>query len=377
VLEGLDQVAWDQLTHAYGPAADVPPLLRALVDPSTATPQLCAKAERSKRTVRDQVMWELWGNVFHQGTVWEVTPHVVPFLVEIVREGPAEVRAFAIRYLHHLAVGYPQDMFPTLIEPSAYFRLADEPDSEPDNDLSATKMCTFARACYRAVEAALPTLAACASDADDRVALAAISTLASFRSSAPITREVAAAATGRRLAAVLVALAQLEPARTRALAAPLLDAGDREIAIHAAVADVLAGGDDARALALLVAPLEDLTETRSAFADTLGTLVARTLARVPESNVDAVVTALATTLETSNPMTNLATTEVLLRLVFRDQRAPAVASELTARQRTAVAAIAAHGAFQLADSTFGNYTGLLAQRGLPRDAAALTAWLAP
>lgn len=34
VLAGLEEIRWEELEHAYGPAADVPDLLRALRSPS-------------------------------------------------------------------------------------------------------------------------------------------------------------------------------------------------------------------------------------------------------------------------------------------------------------------------------------------------------
>jgi hypothetical protein len=38
LLDGLDRIAWSRLHHAYGPATDVPALLRALVFPETFGP---------------------------------------------------------------------------------------------------------------------------------------------------------------------------------------------------------------------------------------------------------------------------------------------------------------------------------------------------
>ena len=86
MLEGLDAVDWDHLTHAYGAASDVPDLLRALVDPENAAAKIRSAARANDRDARAQAIWTLWGNVFHQGMVWQVTPRVIPFLVEIVRE---------------------------------------------------------------------------------------------------------------------------------------------------------------------------------------------------------------------------------------------------------------------------------------------------
>jgi hypothetical protein len=94
MLERLDDTDWAALDHAYGPADDVPDLLRALL----------SEDEEARRRA-----WQtLYGNVIHQGTVWEVTPHVVPFLIEML-EGDAPEPARVLRYLAALAEGTGDD----------------------------------------------------------------------------------------------------------------------------------------------------------------------------------------------------------------------------------------------------------------------------
>src|SRR5262245_44051689 len=73
MLERLNNVEWSRISHAYGPATDVPAQLRVLV---------ANNAEAWKKAV-----WELHGNVWHQGTVYEASAHIVPFLLEIIRDG--------------------------------------------------------------------------------------------------------------------------------------------------------------------------------------------------------------------------------------------------------------------------------------------------
>lgn len=68
-LAGLHDVDWAALHGAYGSAADVP---RLLADTASDDPQ----------TVRDAV-FELFGTIYHQGTVYEVSAHAVPFLVSL------------------------------------------------------------------------------------------------------------------------------------------------------------------------------------------------------------------------------------------------------------------------------------------------------
>lgn len=60
-MQGLDDIPWSTLHHAYGTAEDVPELLRQL---QTADPDV-----RNE----DSPLWQLFGNIWHQGTVYEAT----------------------------------------------------------------------------------------------------------------------------------------------------------------------------------------------------------------------------------------------------------------------------------------------------------------
>lgn len=68
--QGLDEIDWHSLTHAYGPASDVPGQIRDLASPDAET--------------RRQAMHALYGNIWHQGTVYEATAYAVPFLIELL-----------------------------------------------------------------------------------------------------------------------------------------------------------------------------------------------------------------------------------------------------------------------------------------------------
>jgi hypothetical protein len=92
MLGGLDAVAWAELKHAYGSAADVPDLLRKLVDPD--------------RKVRQDTMWALYANVFHQGTRYPATPYVIPFLIELCASPVVPERGELLRYWGDLITGY-------------------------------------------------------------------------------------------------------------------------------------------------------------------------------------------------------------------------------------------------------------------------------
>jgi hypothetical protein len=53
MLDGLDDIDWAAPSHAYGPATDVPDLLRALADPEHW----------------EKALSGLYGNIFHQSTL--------------------------------------------------------------------------------------------------------------------------------------------------------------------------------------------------------------------------------------------------------------------------------------------------------------------
>lgn len=72
-LAGLDSHPWSSFSHAYGPADDLPDLLRALTGPD---PDAAGEA-----------LSELYGSVLHQGTVYDASAEAAPFLARIAAAG--------------------------------------------------------------------------------------------------------------------------------------------------------------------------------------------------------------------------------------------------------------------------------------------------
>lgn len=66
LLEQLAAAPWGELYHAYGPATDVPGQLAAVIVGDEDT--------------REEAWWNLWGNIHHQGTIYEATVPAVPLL---------------------------------------------------------------------------------------------------------------------------------------------------------------------------------------------------------------------------------------------------------------------------------------------------------
>lgn len=94
LMAALDAVPWPRLHHAYGPADEVPVHLYA--------------ATVGKAETRAAAWRELWGNVHHQGTVYEATVNAVPFIAAIAGNPVHPDRVQALSFLRELAVGSGQ-----------------------------------------------------------------------------------------------------------------------------------------------------------------------------------------------------------------------------------------------------------------------------
>lgn len=92
MFKNLDNVPWQDLTHAYGSAKDVPDQIRALAGPNKKT--------------ASEALFELNGNIWHQGSVYDASLHAVPFLVEAVRHAHPETQAEILDLLGRLAHGH-------------------------------------------------------------------------------------------------------------------------------------------------------------------------------------------------------------------------------------------------------------------------------
>ena len=69
-LDGLDDINWDLLSHAYGSAHEVPLNLKRLASVDSE--------------VREEALWNLVMTIFHQGTLYPATAAAVPFLLKLV-----------------------------------------------------------------------------------------------------------------------------------------------------------------------------------------------------------------------------------------------------------------------------------------------------
>jgi hypothetical protein len=89
--EYLDSIDWALLTHAYGSAGDLPAMLRTLLSPDA--------------DARARAEYDLYGNIWHQGSRYEASAYVVPYLVAIAADPATPSREWIIRLLGDLAIG--------------------------------------------------------------------------------------------------------------------------------------------------------------------------------------------------------------------------------------------------------------------------------
>jgi len=91
MLEGLDKINWSGLHHAYGEAIDVPVLIRQLLSEDKA--------------MVDKAIHELFGNIWHQGTIYEASAYAVPFLYELLKSPETPDKLLVAFLLASLATG--------------------------------------------------------------------------------------------------------------------------------------------------------------------------------------------------------------------------------------------------------------------------------
>ncbi|WP_343240390.1 PBS lyase, partial [Streptomyces sp. SID14515] len=85
MFSGIDEVDWASMEHAYGPADDVPELLRGLASDDPA--------------VREAALDGMYGAVHHQGDVYACTLACIPFLFELVVDPGVQDRGSVVELL--------------------------------------------------------------------------------------------------------------------------------------------------------------------------------------------------------------------------------------------------------------------------------------
>jgi HEAT repeat protein len=213
VLEGLETIAWDELSHAYGSAGEAPGLLRGIASPD--------------RDAAAAALDELLNRVAHQGTVYPATVAAVPFLLELAVGAP--------HHRHEITwtVGF----------------LADDRETST-GDVAPVRA---------AVAAGRETLAALLDDADPQVRRAAAYAAGRARvAAAPLRRRWAVERDPAVRSALALALGEVDPVGAAPVLGEVAAQGDPQVRVAAATALLRAGVDwPTGTVPALVAAMDD------------------------------------------------------------------------------------------------------------------------
>ncbi|QES08361.1 PBS lyase [Streptomyces venezuelae] len=152
MLTGIEEVDWASLGHAYGPADDVPELLRGLASADPAE--------------RETALDGMYGAVHHQGDVYDSTLACIPFLLELVADPAVQDRGSIVELLTSIGG----------IELDDDEELLDELDPEDEEFIPAANYAMAAAAIAAGADVFLGLVA----DPDPEVRLAAPCALASL-----------------------------------------------------------------------------------------------------------------------------------------------------------------------------------------------------
>lgn len=92
MFANVDDINCASFEHAYGPATDLPKMLRSLASPD--------------RAEWESALHAAYGNIFHQGTRYSATPKAIPFLIEIAARPETKHRSQIMSLLVHCVAGY-------------------------------------------------------------------------------------------------------------------------------------------------------------------------------------------------------------------------------------------------------------------------------
>jgi hypothetical protein len=382
MLEQIDKINWKKLKHAYGSAADVPKLIRDLADPG----------ER----VRDGALYSLYGNIFHQGTRYEATPHAIPFLFELIEHESVRDKHKIIALLVNLALGYEEEYLPEGIDPEKFRNELRE--MEANMSRQERKNCEefgySARAlidCYDFVKQGIPVLWKCFESEDERVRIAAVYATSWFPEEAdrsiPKIIDVLGQAGGEiEIANGVLALGLLNKRSEKKHALSLLEyhlGSDSEL-VRTCSAIALAESPVAeKALDILIEGLQagERLHHEDGVPFNEGRIsgyASAALSRYGKHEKEKVIPALCKAMESVNAYQALQITSAILSII-NDQRTKPIKDEkldnLNSLEIKALNSIHDHGGWTVGTGIFVNYSDLLRSAGIPDEKEELKKFL--
>lgn len=382
-LDGIDKINWAELIHAYGPAEDVPDLLKALASDDQAQ--------------RENAFYELYGNIFHQGTRYQATPKAIPFIVNILEsQESAEAKIELIHLLVNLALGYPESFLPHGLSPrkvrEEVKRIIEEMSEDDERDSNEFGFHPqYDLDCYEELNKRTHVFVSQLKDDSPELKIAAAYALAWFpeahEKSVPLLRElinshIEAVSIVSILAFGLIANncvsnGQHLPPDIEVVLKDLnllLNNTQASLPVRFAAAIATSGsGISKESLDVILLGLnsEEVRESSEGNPFNDGNLVgyASSLLSQTKDDRDVVINSLCVALSQANTHACIDITSALLYLVMVQQDSlqplPKSEKELSAHQRAALQAIAKCNGWQFGDMIFANFSNLVSGFGIP------------
>ncbi|PHN02508.1 hypothetical protein [Flavilitoribacter nigricans] len=383
MLEKLDDIQWERLKHAYGPARDVPTNIRDLASPD---------AEKS-----DKAMYNLYGNIFHQGSRYESTPYAIPFLWELIQEDTVRDKPGIIGLLVNLALGYEDEYLPEGIDVQKFREDLLEREARMTNDQRAyAEKYGYSNSalleCYTLVRDGVPLLYECLESGDEELSKAAVYAMAWFpelaetsvaRISSHLKRLEDEVAVSNAILAIGLLARQSGLDEELLPVKAYLNSDSQLVKVCAAIA--LAGTPMEEAVletlieGLAVGEPLHYVEGMLFNEGRLSGYLSKVLSGCAIRERGKVISALSKALETANAYQALDLTRSLLSLINETRAVPlreAKRSALNASEVEALRAIYQHGGWTLGQGDFVNYLELLKAYGIPDSRTALAGYLA-
>lgn len=376
MLDGLQSINWALLKHAYGAATDVPTLIRRL--------------QGGNAEEREDARWHLYGNIFHQGTRYQATPHAVPFLVELLADPSTQERDELIVLLVALAVGYHEAFLPKGLNAERFrAALLSNEEAMAAKDRKVCEKYGLSPladiATYDAVKKATPLFLSSLNDLDENVACAATYALAWFpevgQESLPqLSTLISNARSHRATAHALLAAGLISQNSAlsidRGKVDGLLTSSSLSVSTAAALA-ACAVRTASTPYETLISALGRREEIKNEDCDLLFNdgdligMVALALTDAPTEVIGDVIVALRNALRTANPLQSPDVAQTLLDLVSHGIDDPATHygsrrfSELSSTQQDALRTLRDFGGWSVGNTAFANFSNLMSTYGLP------------
>lgn len=382
VLETIDDINWKELTHAYGSAEDVPGQIKALLSQHVKT--------------RENAYWQLYGNIFHQGTRYEATPYAIPFLLELLQSEKTPQRELIIILLMNLALGYEEEYLLAGFDVEKFRREMTEAEEKmtAEERMESEKYGYSPQALldiYENVQKGIPIFTKLLSHKDKEIRRAAIYALAWFPEKAKssidlILKQLDSFTEEKDISNALLSIGHLIRSKNEKLYVPevssYLTSDSALIRVSAAICLSCDTADDA-VFDVLIDGLITGKELESVEGvhfneGRISGYISLILSSFDDSKKSKIVSALCEALESVNSYQALDITEALLIIINRDRKVlikDTPVENLGDLEFIVLHGLLNHGGWEIGGGGFVNFSELLRAGGIPDSQEKLAKYL--